>query len=884
MFKGLRLVTLTVFAYALISCSVCWGDSLLVGFNTLTPLQVYSTTGVYQQDFGPPGASTGVEENGLLYVVQPNTTTLSSSVITAYNSAQQAVNSFTVPYLVADSAPGADNTLWLAGYNGMVYQVSTAGALVSSFNTGYGSATSIGIASDGTHLFTTEGDTSDGIDERNTNGTILATVHTGYSSLYGLAWDSSNSSFYAGSFDNIYQFTMNFGSSSTNVLNTLVVPGGSRTPNGAIHDGLEIVDLSTLIGPAPPPPSTVPEPRLGVLAGLLVLLGISYLARRRKFSAASGMMAAIGFVGLAATPASAAVSVSLNAPASTVPVGETLTFTASASDSSHAGATFLYQFNVRATGTSSFSIIKDFYNRNTFSWTPSDHEGSYDVEVVAQSSAGGSASALETVSVTSRVTGSSPVVNTTPSNTLVALCSAPPCSSPKQVRVRFQVQGATTWQLTPAKTCDGLSLNFYIAGMRAATTYVLQQDTLNGPFDTPGPSLTFRTGAVPGSFDTYGPFVIKPAQAPTSTSYPIELRCSSAPYATDLQENVIWYLPLDFGSGYMVRPVPGGTFLGIMDDLPGDARFFREIDLSGHIIKETNWTILNQEVNAYRASHHLSPSTVTLDYISHEGHRMSNGDTLMMVSEERVANQGQGNVDVLGDIILVLDSNFQVVWAWDAFDWLDITRKALQNNTCTPGQAGCPAFLFNKQPNGQTYAHANDWTHANSIAIDPSDGNIIISLRHQAWVIKVDYANGSGDGHVIWKLGNQGNFTLPPGTPSTDWFNYQHDAEFQSNGLLTLFDNNDLQVGADSRGQAWSLDQTHLVATPAVNVDLGAVSLALGSAQLLSNGNYWFGAGFLNNATETQSTEVTPSGTLVFRDQNGHTTYRSFRLTTMYDE
>ena len=92
-------------------CEISYADSLLVGFNTQTPLQVYSTSGTYQQDFGPSGASAGIEENGFLYIVQPNTTTLASSTITAYNSAQQSVSSFTLPYLISDGAPGASGTL-----------------------------------------------------------------------------------------------------------------------------------------------------------------------------------------------------------------------------------------------------------------------------------------------------------------------------------------------------------------------------------------------------------------------------------------------------------------------------------------------------------------------------------------------------------------------------------------------------------------------------------------------------------------------------------------------------------------------------------------------------------------------------------------------------
>lgn len=867
---------------AFLLCTLASADTLLVGFNTQTPVQDYSTSGIYQQDFGPSGASAGIEENGLLYVIQPNTDTFSSSTITAYNSAQQSVASFTVPYLIGDGAPGANNTLWLAGYNGTVYQLTTSGSLLSSFDTGYSSATSIGIASDGTNLFTTEGDASDGIDERNTSGAVVATVHTGYTSLYGLAWDSSNSTFYAGSFDSIYALNLNFGNMTANLLGTMSIAGDSRTPNGALHDGLEAVDLSSLAGPAPPPPPTVPEPRFGWLTGMILLIGGACFGARgyRRLAALGASVLVVAAI--AAQPASAAVTANLNMTASSIPIGDTDTFTASASDTSNPGATFTYQFNVKVSSAGSYSMLKDFYKTNTFNWTPISHEGTYDVQVVVRSSAGGSASAAQTVSVTSRVTGSSPVVNST-ANTLVALYSAPPCVAPKQVRVRFHAQGETTWQMTPSETCNGFSLNFYVAGMRAATTYVLQQDTLNGPFDTPGPQLNFRTGNVPSSFNTYSPFVIDPAKPPTNTSYPIELHCTAESFATDVQDRVVWYLPLNAGSGYMTRAVPGGTFLVIMDDQPGDHKYFREVDLAGNIVRETNWTILNQEVNAYRTAHHQSPSTVTLNFISHEGHRLANGYTLVLVSEERVANQGQGNVDVLGDIALVLDTNFQVVWAWDSFDWLSVTRKALLNNVCV-ARPGCPVNYFNKQTNGQTYTTANDWTHENSIAQDPSDGNLIISVRHQAWIVKVNYANGSGDGHIIWKLGNQGNFSLSSGTPSSEWFNYQHDAEFQANGLLTLFNNNNLETGGvDSRGQAWSLDQTHLVATPVINYDLGVQSFAVGSAQLLSNGNYWFGAGDVNS-NETQTSEITPSGTLVFRDQDGQTTYRAFRMRSMYQQ
>lgn len=857
-------------------------DSLLVGFNAQTALQVYSSSGAYQRDFGPGGASAGIEENGLLYAIQPNLTTLDSSTITPFNAVVQAGSSFTVPALIADGAPGANGTLWLSGYNGTVYQVNSGGSVVQSFDTGHHAGAAIGIATNGTDLFTTEGDASDGIDEWTLKGGLIATVHTGLYSLYGLTWDSANSEFYAGSFNDVYGFDLNFANGSAQLLSTISIPGDNRTPNGALHDGLEMFNASALKNPTPPPPPppTVPEPGFGAFAGLAALLGLGLISKwRGKAGTLAACLAALGVI--AAAPASASVSVKLNGGTSTIPVGETIAFTASASDTSNSSATFAYRFSVRPTGTVAFSVVKDFYKYNTFSWTPTAHEGSYDVQVIAQSSTGATGSTIETIAVTSRVQGGTPVVNAT-SHPLVALYSAPPCSSPKQVRVRFHAQGETAWQMTPNQTCDGSSLNFYIAGMRASTTYLLQQDLLNGPFDTPGPQLTFTTGSASASRVNVSPMVMHAAQPPTNTSYPFELRCTAVSFATDLQERIVWYLPANLQTGYMVRPLAGGTFLALADDQHGDHRFFREYDLAGNLVHETNWTVLNQELNSYRAAHNHSPANVHLTYFSHEGYRMPNGDTLTMVTEERVGNQGNGTVDILGDVIVVLDPNFQLKWAWDAFDWLNLTRKALQNNTCVPQQGGCPAFLVNLQPNGHPYTIANDWTHANSIARDPSDGNLIISLRHQAWVVKVNYANGSGDGHVIWKLGNQGDFTLANGLPASDWFNYQHDAEFQSNGLLALFDNNNLEAPADSRGQAWSLNQSTRVATLELNEDLGVQSYALGSAQLLSNGNYWFGAGFLNSGSDTQSEELTTSGAAVFRDYATKNAYRTFRLISMY--
>src|SRR5262249_35059228 len=139
-----------------------------------------------------------------------------------------------------------------------------------------------------------------------------------------------------------------------------------------------------------------------------------------------------------------------------------------------------------------------------------------------------------------------------------------------------------------------------------------------------------------------------------------------------------------------------------------------------------------------------------------------------------------------------------------------------------------------------------DWTHANSVAWSPADGNLIVSLRSQDWVLKIDYANGTGDGHVIWRLGPGGDFKLNATGPSP-WFTHQHDVRYINATTLLVFDDGNVRQSKDphaqSRGQELILDEKTMVATLVVNARLGDYAFALGSAQMLPNGNLDFDSG-----------------------------------------
>ena len=93
-------------------------------------------------------------------------------------------------------------------------------------------------------------------------------------------------------------------------------------------------------------------------------------------------------------------------------------------------------------------------------------------------------------------------------------------------------------------------------------------------------------------------------------------------------------------------------------------------------------------------------------------------------------------------------------------------------------------------------ADANDWTHGNAIQLTP-DGNLLYSSRHQDWLVKIAYGDGTGDGHVIWKMGKDGDFQINSNDPYP-WFSHQHDANFTASGptKLLVFDDGNSRVAA----------------------------------------------------------------------------------------
>lgn len=601
-------------------------------------------------------------------------------------------------------------------------------------------------------------------------------------------------------------------------------------------------------------------------------------------------------VALFATSLEAAISVSLTSSLRTPqPVGTTVTWTATATDSD--AGTKEYQFSVRL-DSGSMQIVRDFHTTPSFQWTPSVAEGAYTIQVVAANTATGQTTQTsQTFTATSRLNGGLAAVNPT-AHPLVALFSVPPCAAGNSTRVRFHLSGWTVSQTTNSVACNpAKSANFYIAGMYANSQYFMRYEILSstGTVIRSGAELSFVTGAIPSTITIPPTSVLVPPQAPTASLAPVLLHdylpaqgSTFVPVATDLYGSVLWYYPRPVS--LLTRTEPGGKMLVIYAGNTNPyQQLLREIDLAGNTTLETNVNRINEQL--------MATGKRTINAFHHEARRLPNGDIAVLGSDEMLTESAQGGtpghpVDVLGAQILILDSNLQLKWAWDAFDYLDIHRTAPLNEVCTPGHTGCPVFRLASQ--------ANDWLHANSIQLAP-DGNLVASLRHADWVIKINYANGVGDGHVMWRMGYQGDFTLanPPSSPlcttpdqkdAFQWFSHQHDANFQLGGniVLSVYDNGNLRrarcdTDGNSRGYVLHVDETHLRATPSVIADLGGYSLGLGTAELIpGSGRYHFESGWMPGPTSV-STEVDQMGTTIFKMRADNvTTYRSYRMRDLY--
>ena len=152
------------------------------------------------------------------------------------------------------------------------------------------------------------------------------------------------------------------------------------------------------------------------------------------------------------------------------------------------------------------------------------------------------------------------------------------------------------------------------------------------------------------------------------------------------------------------------------------------MDLAGNIIRETNASRVAEQLES-RGIHSdcRAGGKECVSGFHHEAIRLPNGHTLAIAGLERMMPAGtQGSkepVDILGDVVVDLDEDFQVAGVWNTFDHLDMNRKSYKDAKCKTGGGGCPPVLLAPEANG--------WTHSNSLNYIPSTGDFLFRSRNR---------------------------------------------------------------------------------------------------------------------------------------------------------
>ncbi|HEY5389065.1 MAG TPA: arylsulfotransferase family protein [Solirubrobacteraceae bacterium] len=157
------------------------------------------------------------------------------------------------------------------------------------------------------------------------------------------------------------------------------------------------------------------------------------------------------------------------------------------------------------------------------------------------------------------------------------------------------------------------------------------------------------------------------------------------------------------------------------------------------------------------------------------------------------------------------------------------------------------------------YSYPWDYVHINSISPGPS-GDVLLSSRNTWGLYDVDIASGQ----IRWRLGGKhSSFKLGAGTREY----WQHDAEWQPNGLISVFDNASTPPKEkQSRGILLKPDtaaHTVTLVKAFTNPSKTLLASSQGNTLALPGGDWLMGYGGLPNFTEYDSSgHVLLDGTL----------------------
>lgn len=162
----------------------------------------------------------------------------------------------------------------------------------------------------------------------------------------------------------------------------------------------------------------------------------------------------------------------------------------------------------------------------------------------------------------------------------------------------------------------------------------------------------------------------------------------------------------------------------------------------------------------------------------------------------------------------------EIAWEWDASNYPALYLASVEGNAFS--NAGV----------------VHDYIHMNAVYVDPTDNNLICSMRNLNQVIKINRA----DGHIMWRLG--GSDSDFPLTGEMKFLRQHHATLTDNNKTLLLYDNGEATERPFTRVLEFQLNEAAKTVNSfkAFTVPQGIFSQYMGSVQKRGD-TYFIGCG-----------------------------------------
>ncbi len=447
-------------------------------------------------------------------------------------------------------------------------------------------------------------------------------------------------------------------------------------------------------------------------------------------------------------------------------------------------------------------------------------------------------------------------------NPRVPLAAVVRFSTDEPVHTKINISdGKRTWDIVfddSYKPADGLP----IVGMRPNQQHQFHisiRDAADNETNAPE-VLQFTTPPLPPDFKEFPPIKTTISQSnrmePGITILSVRRRVPGEGHrkfnqrfgmllALDAENEVIWYYHFNSRISDFERLLNGNLLY-----ITQDYRVF-ESDLLGNIV--SSWYATGRPGGPVEG---IPVETMTFH---HEIDELPSGNFVVLGTELRTIdnyytsetnpNAPRKTQNVIGDQIIEFQRDGKIVWRWNAFEHLE------------PFKIGYRLFSGYWMRRG--FPNTVDWTHANGLLYNEQDDSLLVSMRQQDAILKIDRASGE----IRWILGEPSawsaklqNCLLKP-KGDIRWFYHQHAPTPTPANTLLLFDNGIYQTHpfnpavppakSYSRAVEYAIDEENMTVrevwfSEKQGDDDAAVSFAMGDVDWLpKTGNVLVAYGFL---------------------------------------